>query len=793
MNLREYLNEHLLYLDGGMGTLLQAEGLAPGEDPTEWNRTHPEVVRRLHRAYFDAGSNVVNTNTFGAPTLNLPEEELQQLVTLAVSHVRAAAAESTAPQPKWTALDMGPTGRLLRPYGDLDFEEAVERFARLVRCGVRAGADLIFIETMSDSYETKAALLAAKEQSDLPVLVSNAYGGDGKLLTGADPAAMTALLEGMGADAIGANCSLGPRQLLPVAAQLLERASVPVLMKPNAGLPESRNGQTLYNVTPQAFAAAMAEMARQGVRILGGCCGTTPDHIRAMVSATQGLVFSQAVDKGLTVVSSYTHAVTIGTDPVLIGERINPTGKKRLKEALRSGDMDYILAQALQQQEQGAQVLDVNVGLPELTEAQVLPRVMEEIQAVVNLPLQIDTADVDAMAAALRRYNGKALINSVSGKEESMQAIFPLAKRYGGVVVALTLDERGIPDTVEGRMAIARKIVDRAAQYGIAKKDLMFDPLAMTVSAQPDAATVTLETVERIRKELGCAVSLGVSNVSFGLPRREAVNAAFFAQALERGLSAAILNPGTPDMLRMYHAHRALHALDENCAGYIAFMDAQQQTAAPAPVEEETLQRAICRGLARQAGELAARALQSRDPMDLVAQEIVPALDQVGRGFEEKTVYLPQLLMAAEAAQAAFEEIRRCLPAAQEPRYGRVVLATVQGDIHDIGKNIVRLLLENYGFAVTDLGRDVPPETILQAVQELKAPLVGLSALMTTTVPAMERTIRLLRKEAPGVQVMVGGAVLTPDYARAMGADWYGSDAMAAVRCAQEAMERQQK
>ena len=801
MGILEFLKENIVYLDGGMGSLLQAEGLRPGEEPERWNLTHGEVIRRLQKAYFDAGSNVVNTNTFGANPLRFASEELEEIVASAISHARWAAEHSSGTQEKFVALDIGPTGRLLKPYGDLDFEDAVAAFAETVRLGAKYGAELICIETMNDSYETKAALLAAKENSSLPVFVTNAYGEDGKLMTGASPAAMVAMLEGMGADAVGTNCSLGPRQLRDVVEELLESASVPVILKPNAGLPRSVDGKTVYDVEPEEFAAEVAQLMEKGVRVAGGCCGTTPAYIDALVRKTAALSPVPVTDKRLTVVSSYTRAVRLGAAPVLIGERINPTGKKRFKEALRAGDMDYILNEALRQQELGVQVLDINVGLPEIDEKAMLTAAVREVQAIIDLPLQIDTADAAAMEAALRRYNGKAMVNSVNGKAESMDAVFPLVKKYGGVVVALTLDESGIPATAEGRVAIAEKILRRAAEYGIDKKDIIFDTLAMTVSAEPTAAVTTLGALEKIRRDLGCCTSLGISNVSFGLPQRDAVNAAFFAAALERGLSAAIMNPYSADMMKTYYAHRALHGLDENCADYIDYMSRCTTVettvqAAAAPQEElgaSALQHAIGKGLHEKSGEITAELLKTMAPLDIVQQEIIPALDAVGRGFEAKTVYLPQLLMSAEAAKSAFERIKAAMSGTGKSGADRcrVVLATVQGDIHDIGKNIVRLLLENYGFAVTDLGRDVAPETIVEAAVRLHAPIVGLSALMTTTVPAMAETIHQLRKAAPWCRVVVGGAVLTQDYADAIGADKYAKDAMETVRYAEEVEKMQ--
>ena len=796
MKLLDYLKHNLLYLDGGMGTLLQAEGLQPGEHPERWNVEHPEVIVKLQKMYFDAGTNLIISNTFGANTLKFELEELDQIVKHALENARTAAAESTGVQEKFVALDIGPTGRLLKPYGDFDFEEAVAVFAETVKLGVKYGADAIFIETMNDSYETKAALLAAKENSDLPVLVSNAYSEDGKLMTGASPAAMVAMLEGMGADAIGVNCSLGPKALAPIVEQYLEKASVPVLLKPNAGLPRDVDGKTVFDVLPDEFSDDVAELVKKGVRIVGGCCGTTPDYIRETVAKTKDLTPVEITKKNITCVSSYTHAVEFGASPILIGERINPTGKKRFKQALVENDIDYILNEGLAQQEKGVHILDVNVGLPEIDEVEMLKTVSFELQAIIDLPLQIDTTDVVAMEQSLRRYNGKAMINSVNGKEENMKAIFPLVKKYGGLVVALTLDENGIPDTAAERVAIAEKILKTAAEYGIDKKDIIFDTLAMAISADPNAAHATVDSLKEIKECLGCHTSLGVSNISFGLPNRDFVTSTFFAMALENGLSAAIMNPHSADMMKTYYAYRALHGYDENCADYINFASnfipaAAAGTTQPAATQQEfksALQKAVVKGLKEQAGELTAKLLEETAPLEIVQNEIIPALDIVGKGYEAKTVYLPQLLMAAEAAKSAFEQIKAAMSTGNGATAAKCsfVLATVKGDIHDIGKNIVKLLLENYGFDVVDLGRDVAPELILEEVKRLHAPMCGLSALMTTTVPAMEETIKLVHAEAPWCKVVVGGAVLTQDYADRIGADKYAKDAMEAVRYADE-------
>lgn len=791
MMLREYLKTHLLRLDGGMGTLLQAAGLPVGVAPEKWNETHPDVVTKIHRDYLLAGANVVSANTFGINTLSFSKDEAERLIFAAVRNARAAIASLPTQENRFVALDIGPTGRMLAPYGDLSFEDAVSVFKETVALGVKAGVDLIFIETMNDSYETKAALLAVKETTDLPVFVSNAYGVDGRLTTGASPAAMVALLEGMGADAIGVNCSLGPKALAPTVKEYLRYASIPVLVKPNAGLPRVENGRTVYDVSPDEFAAEVASLVDLGVRSIGGCCGTTPAHIAALTEKTKDRSPLPIEEKTDTLVSSYTHAVAFGDLPVLIGERINPTGKKRFKEALLARDIGYILNEGLSEEKAGAEILDVNVGLPDIDEKNLLAEAVRELQAVTALPLQIDTANPDAMEAALRIYNGKALINSANGKKETMDKIFPLARKYGGTVIALTLDESGIPPTAEGRVLVAERIMETAAAYGIKKKDIVFDPLALTVSADKNAAAVTLQTVKMLT-ERGYRTSLGVSNVSFGLPQRDAVNASFFLLAAENGLSAAIINPYSVDMMRAYRTLAALKGKDESCAQYIAFAERlssptlDEKKSDKSDAKKESLGSAIEKGLRALASEKAKELLATLLPMEILQNEVIPALDRVGVGFERKTVYLPQLLMSAEAAAAAFEAVKEALPSKDKEKGKPFVLATVKGDIHDIGKNIVRLLLENYGFRVFDLGRDVPPEKVAAAVRETGASVVGLSALMTTTVPAMEKTVRLLHKEFPAVKVVVGGAVLNREYAERIGADAYAADAMETVRYAEE-------
>ena len=789
MKINDFLKENILFLDGSMGTLLQSKGLSAGELPERWNLTHPEVITDIHKAYFEAGSNLVCTNTFGANSLKFSEAELEEIIKAAILNAQKAR-EEVGGQNKFVALDVGPLGKLLKPLGDLDFEEAVSVFAKTVRLGAKHGADLVLIETMNDSYETKAALLAAKENCDLPVIVTNAYGEDGKLMTGASPEAMVALLEGMGVCALGANCSLGPKQLKEVAKRLLAVASVPIVMKPNAGLPRLVGGKTVFDVLPEEFSDDVAELVSLGIRAVGGCCGTTPEYIKAVYRRLKNATPQPIADKNLTVVSSYTHAVSFD-NPVLIGERINPTGKKRFKQALIENDINYILNEGVNQAEKGVHLLDVNVGIPDIDESAMLSAAVCELQAVTDLPLQIDTADAAAMDSALRRYNGKAMLNSVSGKRDSMEKVFPLAKKYGGVIVALTLDENGIPETADGRVQIAKNILKEAEKYGISKKDIVFDTLAMTVSADKNAANVTLEALCRINRELGCKTSLGVSNVSFGLPNREAINSVFFTLALQNGLSAAIMNPYSSEMMKAYYTYRALVGEDTNFEDYIkaseSFMSVAATPAAEKNREEysSALQSAIVKGLRDKAAEVTKALLQESEPLALVNGEIIPALNLVGKGFEEKRFYLPQLLMSAEAAKAAFEVIKSAMPTEKTTK-GEFVLATVLGDIHDIGKNIVKLLLENYGYRVIDLGKDVAPAEILEAVLKSGAKALGLSALMTTTVPAMEQTIALIKEKAPFCKVIVGGAVLTKDYAEKIGADCYAKDALEAVRFAEK-------
>ena len=787
-DIRTELGRRVLICDGAMGTMLQAAGLPAGHEPELWNLERPQAVAAIHDAYLAAGADIITANTFGANAVKLAGHAVAAVAAAGVELARRAVDRAGR---GWVALDVGPTGRLLRPMGDLPFEEAVAAYAVAVRAGAKAGADLVFLETMSDLYETKAAVLAAKENCDLPIFVTVVLDGQGRLLTGGDIPAAVALLEGLGVDALGLNCGLGPDQMAALLPTLRAYTSLPIILQPNAGLPECVDGCTSYGVGPDAFAGAMGELARGGAWVVGGCCGTTPDHIAAVARACRDLAPAPVERKRRTWVSSYARTVEFGAGPVLIGERINPTGKSRLKQALRERDLDYLLREAVTQQKNGAHVLDVNVGLPDIDEPELMALVVPELQGVTDLPLQIDTSDPLAMERALRLYNGRPLVNSVSGKAESMEAVFPLVKKYGGAVIALTLDETGIPATAAERLAIARRIVDRAADYGIPREDLIFDTLAMTVSADPDAARVTLEALRLIRDELGCKTSLGVSNVSFGLPQREKVNSAFFLLALENGLSAAILNPNSAAMMDAYRAYCALSGLDPNCGAYIAAMAGEASRPAAPPASGMDLAEAVRRGLRESAVSAARAELEQKPPMEIINTALIPALDQVGREFETGRLYLPQLLMSAEAAKGVFELLKDRMSAdgALPASKAKVVLATVKGDVHDIGKNIVKVLLENYGYQVIDLGRDVSPQAVVECVEREGAALVGLSALMTTTVGGMEETIRLLRRRCPDCKIMVGGAVLTEDYAGRIGADFYGRDAMSDVRYADGLIE----
>ncbi len=758
------------YFDGGMGSMLN---LRPGELPEKLNISDPDRVYRVHKAYADAGADIITANTFGANRLKY--DNCDELVRAGV-----ALAKKTG---KKVALDLGPTGKLLKPMGDLDFEECVSIYADVVNAG-KDDADIVLIETMGDTYEIKAAMLAAKENCDLPIFVSMIFDEKGRLLTGADVKTACAVVEGLGADVIGFNCGLGPKQMIPLVEKLEKYTSTPIMVNPNAGLPESVNGETVYNVDPDEFSDLMAQIADLGVSYLGGCCGTTPAHIKALIEKTKNIPDVPPSKKNFTFVTSYSQSVELGEKSAVIGERINPTGKKLLKQALRDRDMDYILREGISQKDCGAHILDVNVGLPEIDEVEMLKSAVYELQSVLPTPLQLDSSDAVAMEQALRIYNGKPLINSTNGKEKSMHEIFPLAKKYGGVVVCLCLDENGIPETADGRIKVAQKIINTAAEYGIDKKDLIVDALAMTISTDTKNAIETLKAVDYIKHTLGVNTVLGVSNISFGLPNREAVNTAFYTLCLKAGLSAGIINPKSQSMMNAYYSYNALAGLDENCTEYI---ESAVVIDAVADASNITLLDAIVKGMKEESAKCAKELLKTQNSLDIINEYIIPALDKVGDGFEKNKIFLPQLLMSADSAKAAFDEIKAhmIVNGNSQVKGEKIIIATVEGDIHDIGKNIVKVLLANYGFDVVDLGKDVKCETVLDETIKNDAKLVGLSALMTTTVPNMEKTIKLIH-ENTDAKVFVGGAVLTKDYAKMINADWYAKDAMESVRIAQE-------
>ena len=789
MDLDTLLTREFVFLDGAMGTQLQRRGLPLGAVPELANLEHPDWLADIHRSYVEAGSDILYANTFGANREKLARSgrTVAEVVSAGVALARQAAAGRAL-----VALDVGPLGQLLEPNGTLRFEEAYDRFAEVMEAGAAAGADLVVIETMADLNEARAALLAAKERTSLPVLVSMSFEADRRTFLGCGVASMALTLSGLGADAIGINCSLGPLEMAPLVDELKRWTDLPLLLKPNAGLPDPAGGG--YDIGPEQFAAALAGLGRAGVQLLGGCCGTGPEHIALLRRELEGARRARRAAAVPAAVCSGTRAVAIDRVRV-IGERINPTGKKRFQQALREGDMDYILSQALAQTDAGADILDVNVGLPDVDEVRLLPETVRALQAVTDAPLQLDSTDPAALEGALRACCGKAIVNSVNGDPETLEAILPLVKKYGAAVVGLTLDQNGIPKTAEERLAIARRILDAALALGIPRRDVYIDCLTLTVSAEQAAAGETLKAVRLVKEELELKTVLGVSNISFGLPARPLVNQNFLTMAMTCGLDLPILNPNVDAMMA---AVRCFHLLTNVDAEARDFLAAYGGDAAPAPsapaagAAARPLGELVELGLRGEAGQ-AARALLAagEDPMALVDGVLIPALDRVGAQFEAGQRFLPQLIQAAGAAQAAFEAVREALAARQDGppvRRAPIVLATVKGDIHDIGKNIVKVLLENYGFAVLDLGRDVDPERVARAVRETGAPLVGLSALMTTTLKSMEETIALLRREELPCRVMVGGAVLTADYAARIGADFYARDAKESVDIARRVM-----
>ena len=797
MDIREILGRRILFFDGGMGTMLQKYGMKAGELPELLNITDPQLVCRIHDEYLAAGADIITTNTFGANPLKSDEmgASVDMIIAAAVGNARKSVNKAGGKE-RFVAFDIGPTGKLMEPIGDLSFDRAYEEFARIAKTAETAGADLAIIETMSDTLEAKAAVLAVKENTKLPVFLTMTFDETYKTLTGADVHVMSAMFEGLGVDCLGINCGLGPVQIAEMMEELSKISSIPIMAQPNAGLPQIVDGKTVYDVDPEQFGEECEKIAKCGASVIGGCCGTTPDHIKALIERC-GSYSPIVEEKDFTVAASYSKAVYLDDRPVIIGERINPTGKKKFKEALREGDVDYIVNEAFKQRDAGAHILDVNVGLPEIDECSMMERAVKAVSAAVNLPLQIDSSDPEVIERALRIYNGKPMVNSVSGKKESLDAILPIVAKYGGVLVGLCLDENGIPETAEERAAIAKRIADEAAKYGIKKRDLVMDALTLTISAQQKESAETVKALHMIKTELGIKTVLGVSNISFGLPRREIVNSTFFALALYNGLDACIINPCADSMMNTYRAYRALACIDTDCADYIAaYAGTKSETtvtradAAEKPEEEkhEKLFDIIVKGLRDQSYEETKALLKTREPMDIINGILIPALDAVGKEFEAGTMFLPQLMMSAETVKNSFDAVKEKIMEGGVPQEskGKIVVATVKGDIHDIGKNIVKVLLENYGYDVYDLGKDVPPEDIVNCMKENDIHLCGLSALMTTTVVSMEETIKAIRAAGLDAKVWVGGAVLTQEYADMIGADKYCKDALSSVNYANE-------
>lgn len=792
MKFCEVFGKRLLFCDGAMGTMLQSLGLPVGKRADYWSIEQPEKVKSVHLAYLEAGCNIITANTFSAAVGG--DYSTEEIAKSGVRIAKEAVAQSR--KEALVAFDMTATGELLEPLGELTFEKAYEGFAKAVKAGEAAGADFVLIETMTDTAEIKAAVLAVKENSSLPVVVTFTVDENGRLMTGADIVTAAALIESLGADGVGINCGFGPDKMLELAPELLSFTKLPVLINSNAGMPVVIDGVASYDVKPDSFAASAKELVEMGCSAVGGCCGTTPAHLEAVVNLCKGISLNRPEVSGRkSFVSSRAKTVFFNDKTVLIGERINPTGKPKLKAALKENNLEYLCTEAVNQENAGADILDVNVGISEIDEVTVLEAAVKKVSQVTALPLQIDTSNTAALEKALRTYVGKPLINSVNGSEDSLNTVLPLAAKYGAMVVGLTLDEKGIPETAEGRIEIAKRIISRAAEYGIDKSDIIIDPLTMTISTSDVGALPTLNSLEYIKNTLGVHTVLGVSNISFGLPNREKINSAFFTLAMQKGLSAGIVNPLNSAMMDAYYSYNALYAYDKGCLEYIANNPVNSVQPEAKPVQKaaaraaDDLKTAVIKGMSEKAAEETEKLLNEKKPVEIIDGYLIPALDEVGVQFESKRLFLPQLLLAASAASAAFDVIKKRLSASgAAQKKGKIILATVKGDIHDIGKNIVKVLLENYGYEIIDLGRDVPAEEIVKSAKENSVRLIGLSALMTTTVPNMAGTIELLRQEHD-CKVMVGGAVLTQEYSEQIGADFYCKDAMASVRCAEKLFE----
>ncbi|HHT50762.1 MAG TPA: dihydropteroate synthase [Eubacteriaceae bacterium] len=784
MKIKKRLEKSILIFDGAMGTMIQNSGLKLGELPELLNIHSPETIIDIHKSYIEAGSMVITTNTFGANELKLKNSgyKVEEIVDIAVANAKKARGNKDI----YIALDIGPIGELLEPMGTLSFEDAYNIFKRQVLQGVKSGVDLILIETMTDLYEIKAAILAVKENCNLPVFATMSFEENMRTFTGCTPESMVLILQGLGVDGLGVNCSLGPKEIEPIVDKILNISKVPIIVQANAGLPKIVDGETTYNIAPEEFAQYSRVFIEKGVRIIGGCCGTTDKHIRKMVNTLKDVKAKTPIITPIGGICTPTK--TVFTDRVrVVGERINPTGKNCFKTALRNNDLDYIIREAIEQIEAGASILDINVGLPEINEEEMMERVIKEIQSILDTPLQIDSTNPKVIERALRIYNGKAIVNSVNGEEENLDAILPIVKKYGGAIIGLTLDQRGIPTKGEDRFKIAENIVKRAEKYGIAREDIYIDTLALTVAAQQEGVKETLKALRLVKEKLGVRTILGVSNVSFGFPNRELINRTFLSAALYEGLDLAIINPLDKDMMDTIYSSDLLWNVDKGGRKYISYFQKKKLedtiSKEDSPVDNLDLKEVILKGIKDKAKEATLTLLTNRDPLDIVNNYLVPALDIVGERYEKGKIFLPQLIQSAETVKPAFQAIKEELNKSSKKSIskGRILLATVKGDIHDIGKNIVKVLLENYNYEIIDLGKDVPIERIVKTTIQEDIKLVGLSALMTTTVKSMEETIKALKKANPNTMIMVGGAVLNKEYADLIRADYYAKDAKGAV------------
>ena len=789
VEIREYLKDHILIFDGAMGTMLQKEGLPIGDNPEIFGIKNPHKLLKIHKKYLEAGSNVLTTNTFGCNELKVNKlgYTVEEVIDRAVSIAKQAIEESDKSKPRFVALDIGPIGEMLEPMGTLSFDRAYEIFKRQVIQGEKSGADLIIIETMMDLYEAKAAVLAAKENTNLPVICTMTFDENGRSFTGCLPEAMVATIEGLGVDALGVNCSLGPKQLLPIVKTITELANVPVIVQANAGLPVIKEGQAIYEMNDEEFFQGVKNFVDLGVSIIGGCCGTNETFIKKICDNIDKLQKKEPKRRKSTIVCSAAKYIDI-QGPAIVGERLNPTGRQPLIDAYVSGNNDYVINLALEQSNEGSEILNVNVGVPDLDEERAMKRVIKGIQEVVDVPLQLDSSNVKALEAGLRYYNGRTIVNSVNGKEKSLETILPIVKKYGACLVGLTLDENGIPITAEGRFNIAKKIVERAEQYGIKRQDIFIDCLSLTVSAQQDEAMETIKAIKMVKENLGCKTILGVSNISFGIPNRKALNNTYLNLALGAGLDLAIINTEDRTMVESIDAYKVISNMDKGCLDYIEkfkFVSNDNKTKERKNYDNLTLEDAIERGLKEEAKDLTLKILESHDEHFVLDKVLIPALDVVGTKYDKGELFLPQMIQAAETVKVSLNIIKERLSKNNNTSSkGKIIVATVQGDIHDIGKNIVKIMLENYGYEVIDLGKDVPIEEVVKRAKEENIQLIGLSALMTTTVENMKKTIKALKENNINARVFVGGAVVTEEYAQKINADYYSKDAKSAVEIA---------